>query len=210
MRPRRDSQASIFHDEGKRFFERVVTPVLSELKPIPPAEVGGNRRFLIQIARDNSHNALCYEARLSFALTMGAGFERQLRFWLIRIAPQQRHAVERANFANLIGLLHEIASLDLNALPEAADLHELWNVVNAARHGDGHSAIKLAGARPEFWSHVSGGLKDLYFGSGMRVYTMRVSDDDLSRYSRATLAFWRAAMIAKPKRRRLPAQGCVS
>lgn len=200
MGTRQDSQASIFLYQGKQFFKRVITPVLAELRPIPPEEVGGPRKFRIQIARDNSHNALCYEARLSFALTMGAVFERQLRFWLICSAKPQRRALETANFANLIVLLREIKSLDLNALPEVVDLRELWEVVNVARHGDGNAAIKLSESRPEFWGHVNDGLKDLYFEAGMRAYKMRISDADLLRYHRATTAFWQAAMVVRPKR----------
>lgn len=199
MRSRRDSQALIFLHEGKCFFDRVVAPALAELKPMPREEVGGPHKFITQIATDNSHNALCYEARLSFALIMGATFERQLRFWLAATAKQQRYVIEKSNFEKLTILLREIKSLDLNALPEGADLQELWNVVNVARHGDGNSAIKLSETRPEFWSHVDCGLKDRYFGSGLRVHTMRISDDDLARYFRATAAFWQVAMVAKRK-----------
>ncbi|EJL35689.1 hypothetical protein PMI01_01236 [Caulobacter sp. AP07] len=71
MAARRDGQASIFAYQMERFEAEVVVPVLAKLVPIPNALRGGPRKTRVQTARDNGHNALCYTARLSFALTVG-------------------------------------------------------------------------------------------------------------------------------------------
>lgn len=52
-------------------------PALCRLQSVPRDQIGAPNRYLTQIARDNSHNSLCYEMRLSFALgverTWGSG-----------------------------------------------------------------------------------------------------------------------------------------
>jgi hypothetical protein len=186
------------------FLDRVVVPTLAALVPIPPDKVGGPRRFLVQIARDNSHNDLCYEARLAFAMTMGAAFERQLRLWLSQAAPDRATEIRKSDFAGLLALLATLRSADFRVAPEAADLIELWLVVNAGRHGAGASAERLFRVNPRLWAHLDPILRKLYFEGGLQVYEMRIEDDDLHRYTRATRAFWER-LATVPRRTRVRA-----
>jgi len=89
MVARRDGQASIFAYQMEGFHVEVAAPVLAKLVPIPNALRGGPRKTRVQNARDNGHNALCYTDRLSFALTVGASFERNLRLWLSKLCWSQ-------------------------------------------------------------------------------------------------------------------------
>jgi len=61
---RRDSYASINANEMREFQDKVVAPSLGRLQPIPRELIGAPNSYLAQIARDNSHNSLCYEMRL--------------------------------------------------------------------------------------------------------------------------------------------------
>src|SRR4051812_14608850 len=81
----------------ERFYSRVICPTLAELVP-EPAPLGGvttDMNVFLDAARIGTHNALCAEARMAFALTMGAGFERHLRLWLVQRLPDERKALQR-------------------------------------------------------------------------------------------------------------------
>lgn len=119
MGRRRDSYASINANEMRDFRDKVVVPSLVRLQPIPRDLLGAPNRYLTQIARDNSHNSLCYEMRLSFALTIGAAFERNLRLWLIQRSELEASKVERANRQSLFQYVS-----DLKAGRAAANQYE--------------------------------------------------------------------------------------
>jgi hypothetical protein len=190
MGRRRDGQAAIFAHELEMFQARVVRPVLQDLAPIPPEAIGGPRKTLVQTARDNSHNQLCYMARLSFALTIGAAYERNLRLWLTLAAPGRREAIQRAGRPALIGHLQQLKAIDLSKLDSAGDLAELWEVVSMARHGDGLAAARVAADNPGFWSHNAPDLQARYDDGSFRVQTAQISNDDLARYCASVIAFW--------------------
>lgn len=200
MAARRDTQAGLFSHQMERFQTEVVAPVLEKLVPIPNTSRGGPRRTIVQTARDNSHNSLCYTARLSFALTLGAAFERNLRFWLGQADPLRREAIHRAARPGLLAYLRDLKRIDLDRTPMAADLSELWEVTTMARHGDGLAAGRAAVLNPGLWDHNDPALQTLYDDAGLRVHSARVSDQDLGRYFSAVIGFWRLAERSGPPR----------
>jgi hypothetical protein len=113
---RRDSQALINAYSMREFRAKVIAPTLSQLQPIHRERIDAKRRSMVQIARDNSHNSLCYEMRLSFALTIGAAFERNLRLWLLFGLSEHRPVIERVvrrSLFKLDGSINVAISLDL-------------------------------------------------------------------------------------------------
>lgn len=200
MAARRDAQAGIFAHQMERFEAEVVAPVLEKLVPIPNTLRGGPRKTHVQTARDNSHNALCYTARLSFALTVGSGFERNLRLWLGLAAPARREAIHRAARPALLGFLRELKGEALETAAMAGDLAELWEVATMARHGDGLAAGRAAAMNPALWDHNDPILQALYDEGGLRVHSARVGDQDLARYFSGVTGFWRLAERTRPPR----------
>lgn len=174
----------------REFREKVVAPALSQLQPIPRKSVGGPRGFMTHIARDNSHNSLCYEMRLSFALTIGAAFERNIRLWLSLGREEFRSIIERANRTSLFKYVADLKGSNAGSLIQAADLVELWELVSTARHGDGPAAKRLRALNPELWSHQDIDTQRVSDRVGLRAYSMRVQDTDLERYFDATIGFW--------------------
>lgn len=187
---RRDGQASINAHSMREFREKVVAPALNQLQPIPRELVGGPRASMIQIARDNSHNSLCFEMRLSFALTIGAAFERNLRLWLSLGRGEFRPMIERANRTSLFRYVAEFKGPNAASMIQAADFVELWELVSLARHGDGPAAKRLRALNRELWSHQDIDSQLLYDRAGLRAYGIRVQDTDLERYFDATIGFW--------------------
>lgn len=190
MARRRDSQASINAHKMREFQEKVVVPALRQLQPIPRELVGGPRGFMVQIARDNSHNSLCYEMRLSFALTIGATFERNLRLWLSLDRADLRPMIERADRRSLFKHVAEVKGSTAALMIKIADITELWELVSTARHGDGPAAIRLRALNPGLWSHQDVNTQVHYDRVGLRAYAMRVQDSDIERYFDATIDFW--------------------
>lgn len=176
-----------------RLYTRIIHPALIEFAPspdVPGGEVDSMDAFL-EKARTATHNALCYEVRRSFALIIGGTFERQLRFWLIRGAPEEREKIETASWAMLSGLVESLREISFHSAGISDDIQEMWLVVNAVRHGDGRSIDELAKRRPSMWDH----LPTERFGANPTGLAgdMRVKDSDLYRYFVATLRFWCAA-----------------
>jgi len=187
---RRDSQASINAYSMREFREKVIAPALTQLQPIPRELIGGTRGSMVQIARDNSHNSLCYEMRLSFALTIGAAFERNLRLWLSFGLAELRPVIERADRRSLFKHVADMKGPTAALKIESADIIELWELVSTARHGDGPAAIRLRSLNPGLWSHQDIITQVEYDKAGLRAYAMRVKDSDIERYLNATIDFW--------------------
>ena len=72
----------------------------------------------------------------------------------------------------------------------ADDVHELWMVANAVRHGEGRSLRSLANAAPRLWAHLPANA--LEAGRAL-ISDMRLKDSDLQRYTLAVMEFWWAA-----------------
>lgn len=178
------------------FYSDVVMPVLGKFSPISREEVGGPRKTLTQIARDNTFNALCHETCLSLALSMGAMFERQFRSWLNQNLPGVP-AVHTVGLDQLLELLSTVRCVDLEL--EVSTLRELWLLSNVARHGDGPSARKFYDLNQTPWNHIHPELRHRYFESGLQARTMRVNQSDLARYHLGIACFWnKLAASRKP------------
>lgn len=169
---------------------KVIAPALKQLQPIPRELVGGARRTMVQIASDNGHNSLCYEMRLSFALTIGAAFERNLRLWLSFGLAELRPVIERADRKSLFKHVAKMKGPIAASKIESADIIELWELVSTARHGDGPAAIRLRSLNPSLWSHQDINAQFEYDRAGLMAYTIRVNDYDIERYLDATIEFW--------------------
>lgn len=186
----RDSQASINAYNMCEFREKVVASALNQLRPVPREQVGGPTASISQIAHNNSHNSLCYEMRLSFALTIGAAFERNLRLWLSLGREELRPKIERANRTSLLKYFAELKGPCVASILQSADIVELWELVSTARHGDGPAAKRLKALNPELWSHQDRATQLIYDKVGLRAHSIRIRDADLERYFDATIGFW--------------------
>ena len=191
LRRRRDSYASINANEMREFMDQVVTPSLGRLQPVPGELIGAPNRYLTQIARDNSHNSLCYEMRLSFALTVGATFERNLRLWLVLRSEFAAERIERAKRQTLFQYVSDLKGLRAETLQDE-NLLELWELVSVARHGDGPAARRLRELNPELWAHQDAAMQAVSDRVGLRASSLRVQDADMDRYFAAVVAFWEA------------------
>ena len=140
-----------------RFYSKVIYPALAEFAPGPDV-TGGVARDLDTFfarAQAHTHNALCWEMRRTFGLTIGAMFERQLRSWLVSHAPERRAEIEKAvSLAGLEPLIGEIRGVVLEDAGVGGDIRELRLVANAVRHGEGRSLRDLAIAAPKLWAHL--------------------------------------------------------
>ena len=166
-------------------------PALSRLQPVPRDQIGAPNRYLTQIARDNSHNSLCHEMRLSFALTIGAAFERNLRLWLVLRSDVSASKIERANRQALFKYVSDLRG-SRDAATQDVCLLELWELVSVARHGDGPAAKRLRTLNAELWAHQRAEMQAVSDKVGLRASSMCVQDRDLSRYFAAVVTFWEA------------------
>ena len=172
-----------------RLYERVIQPALAEFVPSRDVErITGDMNQFLEGARINTNNSLCHELRRTFALIMGALFERQLRSWLSERIPAEKKTVEKADWPGLVRLVARVDS-SITVNPVVTDLENLWSVANAVRHGNGPSAEKLRQEAPQFWDQTR-----------MRpdvtcdlVGNMRIDDTQLERYAQAVLKFWHLA-----------------
>jgi hypothetical protein len=174
----------------REFREKVVSPALVQLVPIPRDLIGGPKKFLTHIARDNSHNSLCYEMRLSFALTIGAAFERNIRLWLSLRNEELRSKIESSNRVSLFEWVAELKGPHAALAAQNAVLVELWELVSTARHGDGPAAKRLRVLNQRLWAHNDFDTQVVYDRVGLRAHSIRVQDSDIERYFDATIGFW--------------------
>jgi hypothetical protein len=177
-----------------RFYSKVIGVALTEFPPDPDVTGGvvTDLDTFLDRAQVHTHNALCWEMRRTFGLTIGAMFERQLRHWLTSRAPERRDEIERASsLAKLENLIGQICEVTFEEAGIANDVRELWMVANAVRHGEGQSLRALANAVPRLWSHLP--AKVLEAGDARLVGDMRLKDSDLQRYTLTVMRFWWAA-----------------
>jgi hypothetical protein len=175
----------------QRFFVRVVQPSLMEFAPgndVTGLETKDLQVFL-EAVRQNTHNALCYEMRRTFALVIGALFERQLRFWLSGKMSSTTKEIEKEKWPALVERTK--TALGTSVIPEMADLETLWSVANAVRHGNGTATTKLSIHAPQLWNQAWM-VSKLERKSDL-VGNMRISDADLDKYVIAVLRFWHRA-----------------
>jgi hypothetical protein len=173
-----------------RFYSRVIYPALTEFAPGPDVTggVAPDLDTFFARAQAHTHNALCWEMRRTFGLTIGAMFERQLRFWLVSHAPKRRAEIEKAvSLAGLEPLIGELRGVTLEGAGSAGAIRELWLVANAVRHGEGRSLRDLVKTVPRFWSHLPENIPE---ADRALIADMRVKDRDLRRYTLAAMKFW--------------------
>jgi hypothetical protein len=188
--PNSDQLALIAQADLDRLVRRVLHPVLVDLQPMEVVGAGAvgpvDENTFFESARAVTHNALCQEARKAFALTVGAVFERHIRVWLSHAAPLRTNEIQTARgLSELIRLTKEVKLVDVTALPFVPDLEELWEVVNALRHGEGRATNKLAAIAPSLFP-------DPVFPPDNRFTPVVISDADFERYYCATMNFWGA------------------
>ena len=176
-----------------RFYGKVIHPALVEFTPGPDVTGGvtSDLDTFLDRAQAHTHNALCWEMRRTFGLTIGAMFERQLRFWIVNGAPERRNEIEMSRLPNLKLLIEKIRGITLEDAGVAEDIDELWMVTNAVRHGEGPSLRDLANAVPRLWTHLPTSV--LEGGHTRLISDMRLKDTDLQRYTLAVMKFWWAA-----------------
>lgn len=177
-----------------RLYVRVIQPALIEFVPATDVvEEAANIDEYLEGARINTHNSLCHELRRTFALILGALFERQLRSWLTEKLPTDKKYVEKANWPQLIELLNRLDdSIRTNVV--MTDLEILWLVSNAVRHGNGPSADKLLKQTPQFWDQTEMAPNIEHDIAG----NMRLDDAQLERYAKAVMKFWHLAGASSP------------
>ncbi|WP_341987676.1 hypothetical protein [Azorhizobium sp. AG788] len=190
--PNSDRLALIAQADLDRLVRRVIAPALRELAPSDHARPTGelDEEAFFALAEAETHNALCQEARRAFALTIGAAFERHLRLWLAHTALDRRAEVESARFDQILILVREIKHVDVDALPIVNDLRELWELVSALRHGDGHAANRLLLRAPNLWEHETPEQRVDLSKNARLVSALQVHTADLDRYIRAIMIFW--------------------
>lgn len=174
-----------------RLYVKVIQPALAEFAPSvdvnTPGETPSANRFL-EYARINTHNLLCYELRRTFALALGALFERQLQLWLSEKMPTKKADVEKDLWPRFEEFVNCVDA-SITKSPFVTDIKTLHRVANAVRHGNGPSAETLLKEKPEFWGHAGEGAlvkRDL-------VGNMRISDAQLELYAGAIMRFWHLA-----------------
>lgn len=172
-----------------RLYVRVIQPALAEFAPA--GDVVGQATDIdeyLEGARINTHNSLCHELRRTFALILGALFERQLRYWLAEKLPTEKNHVEKVNWPGLIKLLDRIDS-SISVHVVMTDLENLWSVSNAVRHDNGPSADNLLQEAPKLWdqTRMRPNMKRDLVGN------MRIDDAQLERYAKAVMKFWHLA-----------------
>jgi hypothetical protein len=187
-----DSEALIAQADIHRFYIKVIQLALVEF--VPTDDIGGletaDMDAFLEAARVNTHNALCHEMRRTFALTVGALFERQLRSWLSGKMPTATKKVQKAKWPELIKLAESVVGSSIGTDLEA-DLEALWSVANAVRHGNGPTATTLLDTVPKFWDQAR--MKpDLKWKADL-VGNMRIGDAQLERYATAVMKFWHLA-----------------
>ena len=168
-----------------RFYLKVIQPALAEFMPTDDV-LGGKTTDIdafLERARVTTHNALCYEMRRTFALIVGALFERQLRSWLSGKMPGETKKIGQVKREDLVKLVEKQVGSSIGT-----DIESLWSVADAVRHGEGPSAKKLFQANPQFWNHMRTSI-DLTWQSDL-VGNMRICDTQLEQYTRAVLQFW--------------------
>lgn len=186
-----DPVALIAQADMHRLYIKVIQPALAEFAPgndLVGLQTNELETFL-EAARQNTHNALCFEMRRAFALTIGALFERQLRCWLLEKMPSVGKEIERETWPRLV--VWTKTAVGAVTIPELADLETLWLVSNAVRHGNGRAATKLLKSVPVFWDWARTEPK-LKWKSDL-VGNMRINDRELEKYVIAVLKFWHRA-----------------
>jgi hypothetical protein len=130
--------------------------------------------------------------RLSIISGMFHKWEKELRDWISgelgrHAGERTRRAIWRCQFGCMMSFL-ETWQWPIKSRPFHKDLETCSLVVNVYKHGDGDSFDKLKGAAPDLLA------AEEYCPEWLRrdpIYSdLRVTDDDLDRFSSAIISFW--------------------
>jgi hypothetical protein len=193
--PNSDQLALIAQADIDRLVRKVISPALAELHEweVPGSDTREvDEETFFAIAAAATHNLLSQEARRMFALTLGAIFERQLRFWLIHAASERKKEIQTAQYQCLFDLVAELKGVDMRATPTGAVILELWEATSAIRHGDGRATKQLSNIAPHLLQPSTPESPEGRFA------TVRIRDADLERYYGALMTFWGAAGATPP------------
>lgn len=183
----------IFQANIARLFDRVVRPGMA-LLPVHSELVFGEAPSLDEFldrAAAQVDNYTANEAAKAYALTLSAVFERQLSAWARAIAAGGAAAVKKKpRYEDLLAYCAAYGAIDLPGLRLEADLRELLLVGNVVRHGEGGACESLRAQAPRLWDYEPSEYVDLVAGPPATSEQMRIRDDDLVRYIRATTRFW--------------------
>lgn len=166
-----------FQADLDRFYQRVISPALSELSPYKNVEEGefSSIDAFLDSAEKQTFNLVAHEARRCFALTLAAIFERQLQMWLEAHVPKVDKAKQNEpNFETLLNKTADGCNIDLHPNAVGDTINELHLLANAVRHGGGRSADKLRKLAPQLFQSER----------------IQLADNDFTRYMRALTRFW--------------------
>ena len=186
-----DTVALSAQDDIHRLYVKVIQPTLAEFASTVDVGIVGEATDIDQFlehARIDAHNSICHELRRTFALVLGALFERQLRFWLSEKMPAKKRKVECAEWPELLKLVNCVDN-SITTNPVMTDLENLHLVANAVRHGNGRSAKSLQQKRPDFWSQTG---KKPHVKRNL-IGSMRIGDAQLKLCATAVMRFWHLA-----------------
>ncbi|MGA2792519.1 MAG: hypothetical protein ABSE69_03145 [Roseiarcus sp.] len=180
-----------FQGDCDRFYRRVIRATLDELPlhaDVRRGKFASLDEFLDNCEKQTS-NLLTHEARRSFALTLSALFERQLRIWARVHFPEKAEARTLA-FDPLLTKTAVLHGLDLATASAGDTLRELHSLANAVRHGEGPAVDGLWERTPRFWSHLTNAAAEACKEQGILSEFIQITDNDFVRYIRAVTRFW--------------------
>jgi hypothetical protein len=184
----RDFLPRSFQADCYRFYTRVIRNTLGELPVHSDVQYGvftSQTEFLENCEKATS-NLVAYEARRSFALTLSALFERQLRMWArVHFPTDQTDDLKKMPFSQVLETVVELQDLGEATSSLHATIYELHLLANAVRHGDGPSAEKLWALSPRFWRQVT-----VQPAPSERSELIQITDDDFVGYIRTIVRFW--------------------
>lgn len=142
----------------------------------------------------------------SFAATLYHLYEQQVLFFLRRevLHPREQHDIDLLKIKVFRERMKAVG-IDVNALPAATKLHELSQLANAIKHGQGPASEKLFSLRPDLFTHPS--MAEIGFGvsSNPHIFIpimgedIYVTLDDILRYADAIGSYWCSLLEALAK-----------
>lgn len=173
------------------YFHDVITPALATLDArideLARSDDSGDR-----FAQSDMEDVL-RETKLAFGLSIQSIWERQLRGYLQGCASDLRPSealgpkIEKANWEKLRKIFRTLRGIGLEEFPSFATLDILHYLGNACRHGDGESAVRLAGLCPDFWPMAFFSLSE---ENSPPVSAMDIPVARLSEFVHAIARFW--------------------
>ena len=182
-----------FQADCDRFYTRVIRSTLDGLplhSDVRGGEFTSQDEFLDNCEKHTS-NLIAYEARRSFALTLSALFERQLRVWArVHFPEDEKAGVGSMEFEKLLTKTADRHAIDLAAASAGDAIRELYLLANAVRHGDGRSCNVLWERTRRFWRHMSDAAAEDCKQRSILSEFVQITDEDFVRYIRAVTRFW--------------------